>query len=322
MPGMAIPGVPGQPFVLERADAISQSGRRSTGPLSEEDIRLLETEQAEYRLGPGDVIEVLAAGMPEIARQYIIGPDGQITLPVAGVARLERLTREEAATKIEQALSPHYRDPDVTILVQQYNNNRIYVLGEVRWPGEFNFAGRPMLLGALARAQGLTESADMRGCTIVRGKGTLIEVDLYELLRQGNRHLNLPLLPEDTVYVQAEDERMFYVLGEVSGPGVFPLGKQMDVVRALSLAGGPTEDGILDSVRIIRRVGGKAHLFKADLKAILAGAPAGMSIPIQSGDIVYVPRKGIAKFNYILRQITPSLDTLLIGGSVNDLLGN
>jgi polysaccharide export outer membrane protein len=306
------------PAALPGAELL-QKDTESRVTVAKGDLQSLKAEYGDYRLGPGDVIQLFATDVPEISQEYTIGPDGKLTIPIVGVLDVEGMTRAEAAIAIGAKLEGNYLNPKVDVLVKAYNNNRIYVLGEVRWPGEFNFAGRPKLLSALSRAQGLTKDADLRGCTIVRGKGAVIEVDLYELINKGNRELNLTLLPEDTVYVKKDDERMFFVMGEVRRPGVFSRGKRMDVVRAIAMAGGASENGLVDAVRIIRRQGAEAEVFKVNLKHILRGNPNGDVIPIESGDIVYVPRKGIATFNYLLRQITPSLSTYLLWNAVDSV---
>jgi len=281
-------------------------------------IDLIDSEY-EYRLGPGDIIELFGTSIPEINRKYVIGPDGRISVPGVGGMDLKKKTRTEAEHMIAALLDRDYRNPRVTVMVTEYNNNRIYVLGEVRKPGEFNFTGRPTLLGALSRAEGLTDSADMRACRVVRGKGILLEVNLYDLLEKGNRRLNLPLRPNDTVYVSANEENLFYVLGEVLRPGVFALGEKMDVVRAVAEAGGPTEDGVLSEVRVVRQINGEAEAYTIDFKSIVEGSIGSPTGPIRPGDIVYVPRKGLASFNYVLRQITPSLNMLFIGDAMRDI---
>jgi polysaccharide biosynthesis/export protein len=273
----------------------------------------------EYRIGPGDVIALFATAIPEINRKYVIGPDGKISVPGVGGVDLLKRTRAEAEAAINALLDRAYRDPAVTVIVEEYNNNRVYVLGEVRKPGEFNFAGRPTLLGALSRAEGLTKDADMRTCKVVRGKGTLIQVNLYELLEKGNRRLNLPLQPDDTVYVGANEENLFYVLGEVQRPGVFSLGERMDVVRAVAEAGGPTEDGVLSEVRVIRQSGDTAEVFTVDFQNILDGRAGAAALAIRAGDVVHVPEKALAEFNYIIRQISPTLNLLLIGDAVANI---
>lgn len=291
-------------------------GNKPSRGLTPEQLKQLEVEISDYRLGSGDVLEVYCMDIAELNRKYVLGPDGKMTLPGVGVVPLNGLTREQAATKIELLLKPAYLNPHVNLLILEYNNNRVSVLGEVRWPGQYNFPGRPVLLDALARAQGLTEKADMHGCTVVRGDGMLIEIDLYDLLRKGDRSLNIPLLPEDAVYVKADEEHTFYVMGEVAHPGVFPRGQDVDIVRAVAMAGGDTKDAQLHDVRIVRRdKAGQAVVLEVDMSRILDGK-ASVPLSIQSGDIVYVPRKGVATFNYYLSQLTPSINTVMLGATL------
>jgi polysaccharide biosynthesis/export protein len=303
------------PPPLPPPTASDESDQPSRG-LTEEQLQLLEAEIGDYRLGAGDLVQVYAMDVAEINRKYVIGPDGKITLPGIGVVSLDGLTREQAAERIEVLLKPLYLNPKISIIVEEYNNNRVFVLGEVRKPGQYNFPGRPLLLSALARGEGLTDKADMRGCTVLRGKGTVIEIDLYELLRKGDRTLNIPLLPEDTVYVKADDEHTFYVLGEVNRPGVFPRGKNVDVIRAIALAGGETHDAQLSVVRLVRREKeGPPKIFELDVNKMLEGQ-ADYGPAIESGDVIYVPRRGIATFNYYITQLTPSMNTILLGATL------
>ena len=292
--------------------------------LTPEQLKELEIQIGDYRLGAGDVLELYCMDVPELNRKYALGPDGKLTLPGVGVLSLDGLTREAAERKIEAMLTS-YINPRVNLLVQEYNNNRVSVLGEVRWPGLYTFPGRTLLLDALARAQGLTDKADMHGCTVVRGNGMLIEIDLYDLLRKGDRSLNIPLLPDDAVFVRADEEHTIYVLGEVGRPGVFKLGQDEDVVRALAEAGGGTHDASLSGIQIVRRdkSGQQATVLPVDVDRILAGkdSPAG-NPPLVSGDIVYVPRKGIATFNYYLTELTPSINTILLGATIQSMRQN
>ncbi len=287
--------------------------------LTPEQLKSLQTELGDYKLGAGDEIQIYAMDIAELNRKYVIGPDGKITVPGFGVVLLDGQTREQAAKRITDLVKVQYRQPRVDVLVEAYNNNRIFVLGEVRKPGQYNFPGRPLLLSALARAEGLTDKADMHACTIVRGNGMLIEIDLYDLLRKGDQTVNIPLLPEDEIYVKASEEHTFFVLGEVNHPGVFPRGESVDVVRAIAMAGGYTEDGALQKVHIIRRTQpDKPELIDVDMSGLMKGQTT-QSPALESGDIVFVERRGWAKFNYYLRQLTPTLNTIMVGASLKTL---
>jgi len=299
------------------ADKAGDSPKPSRS-LSPEQLKQLEIEIGDYHLGSGDLLELYCMDVPELNRKYALGPDGKLTVPGVGIVSLDGLTRDEAEHKI-QGLLKDYRNPRVNLLVQEYNNNRVSVLGEVQWPGLYNFPGRTLLLDALARAKGLTEKADMHGCTVVRGNGMVIEIDLYDLLRKGDRTLNIPLLPDDAVFVRADEEHTFVVLGEVNRPGVYKLGQDEDVVRAIAEAGGETHDASLHRVHIVRRdKNGQASSLEVDVDRIEYAHNID-SPPLASGDIIWVPRKGVATFNYYLNEITPSMNTILLGATLESI---
>ncbi len=289
--------------------------------LTPEQLQQLDVLIGDYRLGAGDAVELYCMDVPELNRKYMLGPDGKLTVPGVGVVSLNGLSREQAEQLIESLLTT-YINPRVNLLVQEYNNNRVSVLGEVRWPGLYNFPGRTLLLDALARAQGLTAKADMHGCTIVRGNGMVIEIDLYDLLRKGDRTLNIPLLPDDAVFVRADEEHNIIMMGEVARPGVYKLGQDMDVIRAIAEAGGETRDASLRRVHIVRRdKNGQASALEVDVDQIQYAHNID-SPPLASGDIIWVPRKSLATFNYYLNQITPSINTIMLGATLQSLKNN
>ena len=105
----------------------------------------------EYQLGKGDEITVNFVGRPEMQAKLVVGPDGRVTLPLAGDIMVADLTRPEAAKAIESALTNYYTNLSVQVTVTKYTANRIVLLGAVDHPGMFTFDGTPTLLEVLAR---------------------------------------------------------------------------------------------------------------------------------------------------------------------------
>jgi len=276
----------------------------------------------EYRLGAGDVVRIVVIGNPEATGEYVIGPDGLVSILDAGIIDLCGLSRSEAAELIMERLSATYLNPKVTVVVEEYNNNRIYVVGEVRMPGVYSFGNEPTLLQAVSQAQGLTDKADWGNCSIIRGKDQIITADVFAMLQGRTPYRDIPLLPNDTVYVPPDDLRQVYVLGEVLHPGAYSLGNNLDPIRAVAMAGSATEDGVLSEVRIIRRADDSAVVYKVNLKDLFQGRVHGPMVDLEPLDIVYVPRKGMAGFNYYLRQITPTLSTVIMGATVKELIAS
>jgi len=95
--------------------------------------------------------------------------------------------------------------------------------------------------------------------------------------------------PVVTVSVLRVASQRFYVLGRVNKPGDFPVGREVDVLQALSLAGGTTPFAQEDSIRIIRRVDGQSVSIPFDYARIRKGGELSQNITLRSGDLLLVP---------------------------------
>ena len=142
----------------------------------------------EYQLGKGDEITVNFVGRPEMQAKLVVGPDGRVTLPLAGDIMVADLTRPEAAKAIESALTNYYTNLSVQVTVTKYTANRIVLLGAVDHPGMFTFDGTPTLLEVLARGgveagpnkSGTTPEVNQipERCAIYRGSDQVVWVEL------------------------------------------------------------------------------------------------------------------------------------------------
>jgi polysaccharide export outer membrane protein len=264
--------------------------------------------EPDYRFGPGDEILVSIAARPEISGQHLVGPDGIITVPFAGPVVIAGLTREEAARRVHEALTPYYLDLSVTVGVTRYGSNRIVVIGRVENPGVLQFDTPPSLLETLAQAGGLPllrPEQLLTRCAIIRGD-KILWVDIARLLT-GDLSLNIRLQRNDIVYIPDATDTPVYVLGEVQTPGVYRLTPQMSFLDALTQAGGPTRDANLYSIHVIRP-GDRLHLTFSFMQ-LLKPEP-GLNVAMREGDIVYVARSGISQIGYILDNLNP-FSTLL-----------
>ncbi|MEI8298311.1 MAG: polysaccharide biosynthesis/export family protein [Pseudomonadota bacterium] len=92
-----------------------------------------------------------------------------------------------------------------------------------------------------------------------------------------------------TVAVKAVSGNRIYVLGKVSKPGDFVLGRPTDVMQALSLAGGTTPFAELDGIRVLRREAGKLRAIDFHYTDVERGKHLEQNIVLQGGDTVVVP---------------------------------
>ena len=114
--------------------------------------------------------------------------------------------------------------------------------------------------------------------------------------------LNIRLARNDMVYLPDNGDGLVYVLGEVKRPGAFRLTPTMSFLDAFSQAGGTTDNASENKVEVIRSVSGVQREIR--LSDLLAG-PERLNFALQEGDIIYVPRRNMAKFGYILAQTSP-----------------
>ena len=279
-----------------------------------------------YILGPGDVMSLKVWKRPEVSDpEIIIGPDGIITVPRIGFIQASGRTREDIAAEITEKLRRYYSNPEVSLAVTVYKNNKAFVLGRVEHPGVVTFPGKGTLLEALSMAGGYSTEAEdtyLTKCAIIRGKNTIIWIDLNDLLQNGNMALNARIKNNDVIFIPESQTELVYVMGEVYKPGVFPLTGRLTLMDALMMAGGPTENANTDKLFMIRPKGnGKGVVQEISLRHMLETGDFSKNYLMKDNDVIFVAEKGISKFNYVMKQILPSLEVLDMGTSVLESFG-
>ncbi len=253
---------------------------------------------AEYRVGPGDILEVAVFEVEELGRSASVAADGSIRLPLIGSVEVRGKTPHEIETRVSELYADGFlRDPQVTVSVVEFRSQPVSVLGAVREPGVYQLLGRRRLSDVLALAGGLNEDV---GDTIRVSRSSEgneqreIEVSVANLL-------SLKPNPEDDPWIEPHDSiqvskaGVVYVLGAVGRPGGFPITEQepMTALRAISLAEGSEGVAAKKRVRIIRRRDGAQTEVPIRLDRILAGEDP--DPVLEPNDIVYLPDSKLKK---------------------------
>ncbi len=104
-----------------------------------------------------------------------------------------------------------------------------------------------------------TEAEDtyLTRCAIIRGKDTIIWIDLNDLLQNGNMALNAKILNNDVIFIPESQSELVYVMGEVRTPGAYNMTGRLTIMDSLMLAGGPTDDADTTTIYLIRKGEGK-----------------------------------------------------------------
>jgi len=158
---------------------------------------------ANYRLGPEDIIFISVWENKELTMEVVVRPDGKISIPLVQDVQAEGLTSGELADVIQQKLVAYIKDPSVSVIVKQVNASKFYVVGYVARPGPYPLRGDVTILQALSLAGGFTQFASPRKIRLVRNYGTRQEVrvlNYYNMIDKGGEG-NYLLKPGDTIVV-------------------------------------------------------------------------------------------------------------------------
>jgi polysaccharide export outer membrane protein len=293
------------------------SGRATDGNLQPNPIAALKAFEPpageEYELGPGDELALDFGTRPELNSKRVVGPDGRITLPLAGSVLVGDKTREGAAAAILAALKPYYSNLSVTVGVDKYTSNRVLLLGAVEHPGIITFDSPPTLLEVVTRGGVLGSVTTNPGngsrmplipdrCAIYRGSDKVMWVDLKGLLDSGSPLADLRLRRDDIVYVPSAADRYVSVLGQVQHPGAFQLESSTTLRKLLADAGGLTDAaGANPGIRVISPSSGTTRVIP--LKTVLAPVP--LDLTLKPGDVVFVPKSAFNNVSYVFDKVSP-----------------
>lgn len=273
----------------------------------------------EYKIGPGDKIEILSPVLDKIAKEHTVSPDGKITVYPGKEIVVSGLTRLEAEKMVDFTLSRLFKNASFGLRILSHENNKVFVLGNVLHPGVLKVDGKITLLEILTRA-GLPvatkEKTPSRRCSILRSQDKILWVDTVELLQKGNLSLNFNLRNGDTVYFPDQDEAYVYLMGEIEQPGAYAINTGLSVLKAISYAGGITENGISSEIQLIREAKNGGETVTIDLNKFTSDANYSQNYKLKPNDIIYIPRKGVAKVNYYLRMINPFAQLFIVGNIV------
>jgi polysaccharide biosynthesis/export protein len=250
-------------------------------------------QPAPYTVGTRDVLLITVWDEPDLTGKFVIEADGTLNFPLIGRIKAAGLALPALEAELKRLLADGYlKDPRVSVAVDQYHSQRIFVIGEVRSPGTYPLTGGMTLIEAVASA-GATLPSAAGEILVVRPpsgrqasgpilpnqveQSEVMSVDLAALQR-GIVSSNVALQDGDTVFVPRAE--MVYVYGQVRSPGAYAVEKGATVLQALSLAGGVTERGSTGRIRIMRVLDGK----KKELRVKLTDL-------VEPGDTIVVPQR-------------------------------
>jgi polysaccharide biosynthesis/export protein len=140
-----------------------------------------------YKIGPLDVLDVSVFKVPDLSKTVQVGDGGYISYPLVGDIPAAGKTAHEVERELEQKLGAKYiRSPQVTVLVKEYNSQRVTVEGSVKTPGVYPMKGKTSLVQALAMAGGIDSTIGSGDIVIFRtidGKRSAARFDFDTIIK-------------------------------------------------------------------------------------------------------------------------------------------
>ena len=178
------------------------------------------------------------------------------------------MTASSAERKLANELETggFVKQPQINILVVQYQSKMVSILGNVFKPGRYPLDRSMNLTEVLAMAGGLTP--DGSELITVIGKAGKVEYDLRNIVRKGDGTYNVNLGGGEIVYVPRAP--LFYIYGEAQRPGSYRIEREMTVMQALAQGGGPTIRGTEKGIQLHRRnASGEVEVLKPKLTDLI-----------------------------------------------------
>ncbi len=205
----------------------------------------------DYLLGPGDNVIVYLWGRVEREYNLTLDRDGKVFIPKVGDVIAWGLTLDQFRDRMKKHLSKVYSDFDLTLSLGKIRSIRIYVTGEVRYPGAYTVSSLTSVLNAIFAAGGPNERGSMRSIKVMRGGKAAAEIDLYDLLLEGNNSTDVLLRTGDAIFVPVAGARVA-VRGEVKRAAIYELKGDETIRDVFTLAGNPTPEAYLNRVMLER----------------------------------------------------------------------
>lgn len=243
---------------------------------------------ADYVVGPGDVLSIDLWGGVSSRLVRSVDREGRVNLPEAGPLQVSGKSLGVVQQAVERAIATQFRDTSADVSVSRLRTVRVYIVGEVAEPGAYDISSLSTALNALVAAGGVTARGSLRELKHYRGRQLIESIDAYDLLLRGVTPDARKLENGDTLRVPPIGPQVT-VTGMVRRPAIYELNGENTLADVLDLAGGILPAAALKHVEVQRVAAHeKRTMLSLDLSADNRNSAQLASFKVQDGDEIHI----------------------------------
>jgi polysaccharide biosynthesis/export protein len=178
-----------------------QDPAKPAAELPPADSPAMPVDPKAYKLGPEDVLAVRVWRDNELTGQYVVRPDGKITLPLAGELHVQDQTPEQIQAKITELYAKFLNRPEISVSLTRVGSKKYYLVGQLMRTGMFPLVVPVTVLEAINGAGGFQEFANKKKVIILRGNQR-IRFNYEEVIKGKKMEQNILVENGDHIVVQ------------------------------------------------------------------------------------------------------------------------
>ncbi|MBY0480856.1 MAG: SLBB domain-containing protein [Chitinophagaceae bacterium] len=209
-----------------------------------------------YIIGVGDQLLIDIYGVSDNTKKLKVTAEGDLRFPNLGPIKVAGLTVEEARLKMKKALTKIYPgiangSVSVQISVGQIRSIQVSLIGEIKYPGNYDVSSLSTIMNALYTSGGPNAIGSFRNIELVRNGKSITVFDLYDFLLKSDLTKNFLLQDGDVIRVNPYQTRVA-LKGAVKKPALFDVKPNETATDILNYAGGFADIGYKEMIRVIR----------------------------------------------------------------------
>jgi polysaccharide biosynthesis/export protein len=264
----------GRPLPRFGESLILNGGRGFTTPPT-------TTVPPDYRLNPGDELEIGVTGSVQANLHLVINSEGMVFIPQIGNAKVAGLRYGDLQAALSRRFGEQYKQAHVSVVIGRLHGITVYVTGFAVSPGAYTISSLSTLVDAVLAAGGPTAGGSFRTIELRRNGQLVTTLDMYDLLLRGDKSHDALLDNQDVINILPVGPQLA-ITGSVNNQAIYEARPGDTIANVINYAGGL--DSLADRSRLV--VASLEDMDRTGSQQI--SFAQAQSAPAQGGDIIRI----------------------------------